>query len=152
LVKVRQIWQVRKFIHGMKKLKDFKWIGIGYSELQCILHPTHNPLNSRIWSIHFWKLEGCKCNTATLPLMCEIRTTDIQYVSVVEQHRQYSDQATDWATEEWWIDYGAKDFSPSKHPDQLWCPFSNSMGTRCSFPRSSWWGRKLILPLQQCWE
>jgi len=24
LVKVRQIWQVRKFIHGMKQLKDLK--------------------------------------------------------------------------------------------------------------------------------
>jgi len=48
------------------------------------------------------------------------------------------------------ITYGANDFSPPEHPDQLWCQFStSSMGTRCPFPRSGW-GKKLIPLIHQC--
>ena len=40
--------------------------------------------------------------------MWEILTKYIQYVSVVEQYRQYSEQATGWATEELWVDSGCQ--------------------------------------------
>jgi hypothetical protein len=76
LVKVRQIWNVRRLIHGMKQLKDLKLIGIGYSELQYTLDPTHNPLNS---GYGVYTFENWRVASVILPIATTARDKNNRY-------------------------------------------------------------------------
>jgi hypothetical protein len=76
LVKVRQIWQVRRFIYGMKQLKDLKWIGIGYSEFSvfCIQPTTLSTVEYGVYTFENWRVAN-----GILPIVTNVRDKNYRY-------------------------------------------------------------------------